>query len=107
MSDLNNIYGKGNLCPPIMNDGRGVHTNFKNNQAIVQDLKKSLNANTSQVFRNELQSKNLDFVSSTLNTKISDFNCRNDPQGEVKLSKEIKLENGDESSFLDAFKPLV
>ena len=57
MSDLNSKYGKSNLCPAIMNDGRGVHTNFKNNKVIVQDLKKDLKANTSQVFRNQLQNK--------------------------------------------------
>lgn len=107
MSDFNNKYGKSNLCPPIMNDGRGVKTNFKNNQQIVQDLKKGLNADTSQEFRNELQNKNLSFVTSTLNTRISDFACNKVPHGEVKLSKEIKLENGDEGSFLDNFKPLV
>ena len=107
MSDLNSKYGKSNLCPAVMNDGRGVHTNFKNNKVIVQDLKKDLKANTSQVFRNQLQNKNLNYVSETLNTKISDFACKTDPAGEIVLPKEIKLENGPESSFLDAFKPLV
>jgi hypothetical protein len=107
MSDFNNKYGKSNLCPSIMNDGRGVKTNFKNNQQLVQDLKKSLNAKTSQEFRNELQNKNLSFVTTTLNTRISDFTCDKVPHGEVTLSKEIKLENGDEGSFLDNFKPLV
>ena len=107
MTDFDNKYGKSNLCPAIMNDGRGVLTNFKNNKVLVQELKKDLKANSSQVFRNELQNKNLNYVSNTLKTRISDFECKKTPEGEIKLAKEIKLENGPEASFLDAFKPLV
>ena len=57
MSKLNNEYGLTNSCPAIMNDGRGMLTNFKNNKVITQDLRKSLKATTSNNYRQKLLNK--------------------------------------------------
>ena len=40
MSNLNNVYGNSNSCPPIMNDGRGANTNFRPRNEYFQDIKK-------------------------------------------------------------------
>ena len=107
MSNFNNKYGESNSCPAVMNDGRGVLTNFKNNKVITQELKKELNANTSQIFRNELQNKNIQYVDKKLNSEVKNFGCNNNPHGNIKLSDKIVLDNGGEGSFLDHFKPLL
>ena len=106
MNNLNNEYGLTNSCPAVMNDGRGMLTNFKNNKIITQDLRKSLKATTSNNYRNKLQKKELDFVYNQLETKVSNFVCDVVPEGEIKLSNDIILDNGEESSFLEQFKSL-
>jgi hypothetical protein len=106
MSNLNNEYGLTNSCPAIMNDGRGMLTNFKNNKVITQDLRKRLKANTSNNYRNKLQKEELGYVHNQLETRVSDFVCDVDPEGEIKLKDNIVLENGDETSFLDHFRSL-
>ena len=107
MSNLNNNYWKTNSCPAIMNDGRGVMTNFVNNKILVQKLKSELNSVSPNKFRAELQKKGLVFVDNTLETNKKNFICNKDPRGEIKLNDKIVLNNGPNQSFLDAFKPLV
>jgi len=106
MSELNNEYGLTNSCPALMNDGRGMLTNFKNNKVITQELRKSLKATTSNNYRNKLQKEDINFAHSQLETDVKNFVCAVDPEGEIKLSNIVVLDNGEESSFRDHFRSL-
>ena len=107
MSNFNNKYGVSNECPAIMSDGRGVKTNYQNNHNINEDLKKILKVTNSYDFRLVLQQKGKDFVDGSDYQNIKGFLCKNDPHGDVTLNPNIKLDNGPDASFLDAFKPLT
>ena len=41
MSNLNNVFGNSNSCPPIMSDGR-CNTNFKPRNEYFEDIKLKL-----------------------------------------------------------------
>ena len=81
-------------------------TNFKNNKVITQDLRKGLQANTSNNYRNKLQKEELGYVHNQLETQVSDFVCDVVPEGNITLSDNIVLNNGEETSFRDHFKSL-
>jgi len=106
MSKLNNEYGLTNSCPAIMNDGRGMLTNFKNNKVITQNLRKSLKATTSNNYRQKLQKEKINFVHNQFETNVKDFVCDVVPEGNITLSDNIVLNNGEETSFRDHFKSL-
>ena len=107
MSNLNNIYGKSNGCPSFNSDGRGLNTNFKNNGQITSELKKDLNATTSTDFRLKLQEKGINYVTQNQFGNLNDIYCKPDPHGTVVLTDKINLDNGNEQSYTDAFKPLI
>ena len=82
MSNLNNVYGNSNSCPPIMNDGRGANTNFRPRNEYFQDIKKKIGAETSLQLKNKLK---LDDVREPLD----EFQCSSDPDGAVNVSSNI------------------
>ena len=92
MSNLNNIYGLSNSCPPIMDDGRGVNTIYKNSQVLNTELKNTIKSNNSLQYRMALQSQGVDLVNNTFNKTTTEFMCDKDPQGWVKMpTKQINL----------------
>jgi len=107
MSNFNNKYGVSNECPAIMSDGRGVKTNYQNNHNINADLKKQVNATTSYDFRLNLQKQGQKLLDGPTVQNILEFSCGTVPHGNVTLNPNIKLDNGPNSSFLDAFRPLT
>lgn len=82
MSNLNNIFGESNSCPPIMNDGRGANTNFKPRNDYFQDIKNRTNSKTSLELRQNLK---LEDIKEPLN----EFICDTDPNGSVNISQNI------------------
>ena len=82
MSNLNNVYGDSNSCPPIMNDGRGVNTNFKPRNDYFQDIKNKTNSQTSLDLRKNLKLEDV-------KDPISEFVCTTDPSGSVDISSNI------------------
>ena len=107
MSNLNNKYGVSNQCPAIMSDGRGVKTNYRNIHNINDDLKKQVNAITAYDFRTNLQKQGRELVDGPTVQNIQEFSCATVPHGVVTLNPTINLDNGPNSSFVDAFKPLI
>jgi hypothetical protein len=91
MSNLNNVYGQVNGCPPIMNDGRGVKTNFLNIQQFNDNLRQRLNASNSLEYRRALQNQGKDIIDDETSQNINEFNCTTIPGGYVNLSKNINL----------------
>jgi len=104
--NLNNVYWSNeNLCPAVMNDGRGGLTNFKNNKVITNDLYKKYNSYSPNNFRSKMQSKE---VVETLDKEWKNVKCNNDPSGVIKFKEKIELNNGNQKlSFLDQFKSLI
>ena len=82
MSNLNNVYGNSNSCPPIMNDGRGANTNFKPKNEYFQDIKKKVGSETILELKKNLR---IDDVREPLD----EFQCSNVPDGAVNVSKNI------------------
>ena len=82
MSNLNNVFGESNSCPPIMNDGRGANTNFKPRNEYFEDLKNKTNSQSSLELRRNLKL-------SDVKESIGEFRCDNDPHGEVVVSQNI------------------
>lgn len=82
MSNLNNVFGESNSCPPIMNDGRGANTNFKPRNDYFQDIKNRTNSKTSLELRQNLK---LEDIKEPLN----EFICDTDPNGSVNISQNI------------------
>ena len=82
MSNLNNVYGNSNSCPPIMSDGRGVNTNFKPRNDYFQDLKSKTNSQTSLDLRKNLKLEDV-------REPINEFLCSTDPSGSVDVLQNI------------------
>ena len=82
MSNLNNLYGIPNSCPAIMNDGRGVNTNFSPRNDYFQEIKDKINSNTSIDFRKKL-------TKADVSEQINEFRCNNDPHGNIIVSSKI------------------
>jgi len=100
MSNLNNVYGNSNSCPPIMNSGRGVNTNFKPRNEYFEDIKKKTNSKTSLEFRQNLK---LDDVKEP----VKEFLCSSDPQGLIDVSQNIGgLLDSTGGTWKDNFKNL-
>ena len=100
MSNLNNVYGISNSCPPIMNDGRGTNTNFKPRNEYFQDIKNRTNSKTSLELRKNLKLKDI-------TEPLNEFMCDTDPNGSVNISQNIGsslLTEG--GSWRDNFKNL-
>ena len=55
MSNLNNVFGNSNSCPPIMSDGRGANTNFKPRNEYFEDIKTKVGATNSLELRTKLK----------------------------------------------------
>lgn len=103
MSNLNNVYGDSNGCPPIMNDGRGVKTSYLNNKELTEKLRNQLNVQNTLDFRLRLQQEGKEIVDGQSFLDINEFRCTNDPSGEVVLSKEFSLATVG-GSYKDQFK---
>jgi|SaaInlStandDraft_6_1057023.scaffolds.fasta_scaffold19364_4 hypothetical protein len=103
MSNLNNVYGVSNGCPSIMNDGRGVKTNFNSSRQLTLDLKQQLNATTSFDFRQKLQQYGTDIVNKHKSLDISEFSCKNVPDGNITINENINLTTQG-GSYLSQFK---
>lgn len=99
MSSLNNKYGVSNLCPAIMNDGRGVNTEYRSNRLLTEELRQQFGATSSEEFRTKLQQQP--------QPPMPTFACSQDPAGEIKYNKEIKLNQTSTGSFQDFFKPII
>jgi hypothetical protein len=100
MSNLNNVYGDSNSCPPIMNDGRGANTNFKPRNDYFQDIKNKTNSQTSLDLRKNLKLEDV-------KEPINEFLCTSDPDGSVNISSNVGgtlLTQG--GSWKDNFKNL-
>ena len=82
MSNLNNVYGDSNSCPPVMNDGRGVNTNFKLRNEYFEDIKKKSNSKNILDLKNNLKL-------SDVREPVDEFRCSSDPNGEVNVSQNI------------------
>jgi len=106
MSNLNNVYGITNGCPPIMNDGRGVKTYFNSSRQLTRELKDTLNATSSLDFRTKLQQQGIDVVNKQNSINVAEFSCTTVPHGEVKINPQINLATQG-GSFLDQFKKLT
>jgi hypothetical protein len=91
MSNLNNVYGQVNGCPPIMNDGRGVKTNYLNNQQLNDNLRQKVNASSSLEYKLALQQQGIDLVNGQTLLDINEFNCITVPDGNIQLNKNINL----------------
>lgn len=107
MSNLNfnNVYWEDdNLCPAVMNDGRGGLTNFKNNRQLTKELYSNYKSSSPNIFRKKLQSKG---VNESLDKEWLNNKCKNDPGGMINFDNEIVLNNGDSSSFKEQFKSLT
>jgi hypothetical protein len=87
MSSLNNKYGVSNGCPAIMNDGRGVNTEFRSNRLLTQELRKSFNSKSTHDFRIKLQQLETPKVEDI----TKGFVCTSVPGGLVVFDKEIRL----------------
>jgi hypothetical protein len=105
MSNLNNVYGNSNGCPPIMNDGRGVKTNFKNNQKINEDLMNQVNSKDSLDYRLKIQQDGINLINGNNLLDVNEFQCANVPDGYVVLNKNINLQTSG-GSFRDQFGKL-
>ncbi len=82
MSNLNNVYGNTNSCPPIMNDGRGVNTNFLPRNDYFQYIKNKTNSRTVLELKQNLKL-------SDVKEPIAEFRCDTDPDGVVNISQNI------------------
>jgi len=82
MSDLNNVYGNSNSCPSVMNDGRGVNTNFKPRNEYFQDIKNKTNSKSILEFKKKLS---IDDVRESM----TEFRCTTDPDGVVNIPQNI------------------
>jgi hypothetical protein len=103
MSNLNNVYGQVNGCPPIMNDGRGVKTNYLNNQQLNDNLRKTLNASNSLDYRLALQKQGIDLINGLNVLEINEFSCTTVPGGDITLNKNINLQTSG-GDFKSQFK---
>lgn len=103
MSNLNNVFGQSNGCPPIMNDGRGVKTYFNSSRQLTRELKQQLGATSSLDFRQKLQQKGIDAVNGQSALNIKEFSCTTVPHGPVTINQQINLATQG-GSFLDQFK---
>lgn len=91
MSNLNNVYGQVNGCPPIMNDGRGVKTNYLNNQQLNDNLRQKVNASSSLEYRLALQQQGIDLVNGQTLLDINEFSCKTIPGGNIGFNKNINI----------------
>ena len=99
MSNLDNMF---NSCPGLMSDGRtSVNTDYKTKNYTFQSM--IGDSTNSYEFRDKLQKSGLSSISET--TKFNQ--CSPVPYGDVKISKDIKLEYIATGNYLDAFKPLI
>jgi hypothetical protein len=87
MSSLNNKYGVSNGCPPIMNDGRGVNTEFRINRLLTNEIFKSTGAKSTHEYRYNLQQ----LPAPRIEDSIRGFVCSSIPHGTIVLDKEIKF----------------
>lgn len=87
MSSLNNKYGESNGCPAIMNDGRGVNTEYRSNRLLTQELRTKFGSKSTHEFRSQLQQSKAPSVEDV----VKGFVCSSVPSGEVVIDKEIRL----------------
>lgn len=99
VNNLNNKYGVSNLCPAIMNDGRGVNTEYRSNRLLTQELKDQFNSSSSEEFRTKLQ--------SLPKPPMPNISCNPSPSGDINYDKEIKLGQNTTGSLQDFFKPII
>lgn len=101
MSSLNNKYGVSNGCPAIMNDGRGVNTEFRSNRLLTQELRESLGSKSTHEFRHQLQKIKVPSVEEA----VSDFLCSDVPGGKVVIDKVIKLGHSSTPKSVENISP--
>ena len=80
VDNLNNIYGKSNYCPPIMQDGRGPGTNYKPKNEYFLDLLRVTDAKSSLDLKNKLNKSHVE---------LPKYGCDTTPEKEILPPKEF------------------